>query len=131
MMLKKLQAWYRQKRLRFITSRVNECLEGLDIKGSISPLVNVNGDIEGFEITQKASERFQIQREMLHVYITLTEDILYPIEEFPIIFSNELGIKNFEDIKKNQEPIEFSEEALRAFERSDRLSMPWYLRIFA
>jgi hypothetical protein len=130
-MLKRLQTWYQKRRINFVESRVTECLEGLDIKGGFAPLVSVSGIIKGFEITQEASEKHQIIREMLHVYITLAEDILYPIEELPVIFSNELGIRDFEDIKKGQEHIDFSEEELRAFERSDRLSMPWYLRVFA
>jgi hypothetical protein len=126
-MLKRLQNWYQKRRLDLVESRLSECLEGLDIKGSFSPVLSINGTVEAFEVTQEASEKHQIIREMLHVYITLAEDILYPIEEFSVVFSNELEIRDFEDIKKGQEPIEFSEEAQKAFARSDRLSMPWYL----
>jgi hypothetical protein len=68
---------------------------------------------------------------MLRVYHSLCENLLYPFEEFPVVFHNAIGMRDDKDIKKSLEHIQISEEKRKVFDEFDRRDMPWYLRIFA
>jgi hypothetical protein len=96
--LKKILLKTKTNRNNRIEKNIVRCMGNLGIKGRVSPLAGSHKKEAVFEVFLESCDEKQIQLDILHLNgRLLTEEYMYPLIDYSIVFNNSLGIEKLEN----------------------------------